>query len=167
MVLPINWRSKVDFEEGEHGPKPEIDPTKNQFSLKDITPDTLPAVRNLISDVMLDIPYYMSRHKPRMIQAVTEEANRVYRLWCRNNPGFHEKGRVHLIAHSLGSAMAMDILSKQPTKLPNDLNLKSKKVRGDIFEFDTKSLFFCGSPAGFFLLLNKGLTRFLDSFVIF
>ena len=127
----------------------------NDFTLKDITADTIPAVRNLISDVMLDIPYYLSHHKPKMIEAVIKEANRVYRLWCQNNPGFQLYGRVHLIAHSLGSVMALDILSKQPTTLPKQLDLKSRKVHNDMFEFDTKSLFFCGSPAGFFLLLNQ------------
>ena len=128
----------------------------NQYTLKDITPETIPAIRNLISDVMLDIPYYLSHHKPRMIQAVIKEANRVYRLWCRNNPGFEKTGKVHLIAHSLGSVMALDILSKQQTKLPKQLDLQTKKVRDNMFEFDTKNLFLCGSPAGFFLLLNKG-----------
>lgn len=127
----------------------------NDFTLKDITADTIPAVRNLISDVMLDIPYYLSHHKPKMIEAVIKEANRVYRLWCRNNLGFQQHGRVHLIAHSLGSVMALDILSKQPTTLPKHLDLNSRKVHNDMFEFDTKSLFFCGSPAGFFLLLNQ------------
>ncbi|KAL8998540.1 MAG: hypothetical protein Q9188_006077 [Gyalolechia gomerana] len=157
MVLPINWRSTLKFEEGG----PRLNPTqkdgastKNEYTLKDITAESLPAVRNLISDVMLDIPYYLSHHKPRMIEAVVREANRVYRLWCKNNPGFEENGRVHLIAHSLGSVMALDILSKQPTQLPK-LDLTSGRPRNDIFEFDTKSLFFCGSPAGFFLLLNK------------
>lgn len=158
MVLPINWRSKMKLDEGGPEPNPnqkDGDSTKNQFALKDITAESLPAVRNLISDVMLDIPYYLSHHKPKMIEAVIHEANRVYRLWCSNNPGFHENGRVHLIAHSLGSVMCLDILSGQPTKLSQQLDPKASEVRTDIFEFDTKSLFFCGSPAGFFLLLNK------------
>ncbi len=158
MVLPINWRSKMKLEDGGSVPNPnqkEPDPSKNQYELKDITAESLPAVRNLISDVMLDIPYYLSHHKPKMVEAVIKEANRIYRLWCNNNPGFHESGRVHLVAHSLGSVMALDILSKQPTKLPKPLDFRTTKVRGDILEFDTKSLFFCGSPAGFFLLLNR------------
>lgn len=162
MVLPINWRSTLKLEDGGPQPDPnrrpgDPDPFKNEFTLKDITAESLPAVRNLISDVMLDIPYYLSHHKPKMIEAVIREANRVYRLWCLNNPGFHESGRVHLLAHSLGSVMALDILSKQPTTMPQEVDYPSKsgKVRVDIFEFDTKSLFFCGSPAGFFLLLNR------------
>lgn len=158
MVLPVNWRSTLKLEEGGPDPNPnrkDKSSSKNQFTLKDITADSIPAVRNMISDVMLDIPYYLSHHRPKMIEAVIKEANRVYRLWCTNNPGFEQNGRVHVLAHSLGSVMALDILSKQPTKLPKQLDLKSKKIRGDMFEFDTKSLFFCGSPAGFFLLLNK------------
>ena len=141
-------------------PKPKSDrevsgPSRNEFTLQDITAETLPAVRNLISDVMLDIPYYLSHHKPKMIEAVIKEANRIYRLWALNNPGFHQNGRVHLIAHSLGSVMALDILSKQPTRLPKQLEFTNSKIPSDILEFDTKSLFFCGSPAGFFLLLNR------------
>ncbi len=152
MVLPINWRLTVSFDdemEAKNGNE------QNQFQLEDITPDTLPAIRSLISDVMLDIPYYLSHHKQKMISAVIREANRVYRLWCRNNPGFHESGRVHLIAHSLGSAMAMDILSNQPTKPPKQIEASLNQIDETIFEFDTRSLFCCGSPAAFFLLLNK------------
>lgn len=158
MVLPINWRSTLKLDDDGPAPDPnhkETDPTKNQFNLKDITAESIPAVRNLISDVMLDIPYYLSHHKAKMVEAVIREANRVYRLWCINNPGFHETGKVHLMAHSLGSVMALDILSNQPTRLPHSLDFNVSKVRNDIFEFDTKNLLFCGSPAGFFLLLNQ------------
>lgn len=155
MVLPVNWRSTLSLEDADIETQPSEDPTVNHFSLKDITPDSIPAIRNLISDVMLDIPYYLSHHKAKMIQAVVKEANRVYRLWCKNNPGFQENGRVHLIAHSLGSVMAIDILSHQPTKLPH-FDFSTESVHNDIFEFDTKNLFVCGSPAGFFLLLNRG-----------
>ena len=160
MVLPINWRSTLKLDSGGPEPNPnqkEAGNNNNQFTLKDITAESLPAVRNLISDVMLDIPYYLSHHKPKMIEAVVTEANRIYRKWCINNPAFHMSGRVHLLAHSLGSVMALDILSKQPTRMPQQVNYppRSGKVRKDMFEFNTTSLFFCGSPAGFFLLLNR------------
>jgi hypothetical protein len=158
MVLPINWRSNLSFEEG--GPMKAGDKDNDlappDFSLKDITPDTIPAVRNLISDVMLDIPFYMSHHRPKMIQALISEANRVYRLWCKNNPEFHKEGRVHIIAHSLGSAMALEVLSKQPTSVPC-IDLHSKKVNTKHCDFNTKNLFFLGSPAGIFLMLENGM----------
>ncbi|KAK5947574.1 hypothetical protein PMZ80_001727 [Knufia obscura] len=151
MVLPVNWRLTVSFDEDY---KPREAEAENKYELKDITPETLPAIRSMISDVMLDIPYYMSHHKQKMISAVVREANRVYRLWCRNNPGFEEYGRVHLVAHSLGSAMAMDILSQQPTTIPRDIEMTTGVPSDTIFEFNTTNLFCCGSPSGFFLLLN-------------
>lgn len=97
----------------------------------------------------------MSQHKPKMIQALVAEANRVYRLWCRNNPGFAQNGRVHLIAHSLGSVMAVDILSRQPNT-PPQLDLSKPTPESRYFEFDTTNLFLLGSPAGFFFLLERG-----------
>ncbi|KAI9155307.1 putative phospholipase [Paramyrothecium foliicola] len=158
MILPLNWRLGLSFEDG--GTVREEDDKANYapegFGLKDIEPNTIPAVRSMISDVMFDIPFYLSHHKGKMIKALVSEANRVYRLWCRNNPGFAEKGRVHLIGHSLGSAMALEILSRQPTTVPR-LNLSHTEPETRFLEFDTKNLFLVGSPAGFFLLLEKGV----------
>ena len=152
MVLPVNWRLTLSFDEDI---KTASEDTENKFAMKDITPETLPAVRSVISDVMLDIPYYMSHHKEKMTSAVIREANRVYRLWCRNNPGFEDYGRVHLIAHSLGSVMAMEILGQQPTRIGKDIKLDPKIASEKFFEFDTTNLFCCGSPSGFFLLLHN------------
>lgn len=156
MILPLNWRMGLSFEDG--GPMGEEDKNNynpETFGLKDIEPDTIPAVRSMISDIMFDIPFYMSHHKSKMIKALVSEANRVYRLWCRNNVGFAENGRVHLIGHSLGSAMALEILSRQPTIVPK-IDLSRTEVETGFFEFDTTNLFLAGSPAGFFLLLERG-----------
>lgn len=93
-----------------------------------------------------------------MVNACIKEANRIYRLWCANNPGFADYGRVHLIAHSLGSVMAFDILSNQPNHVDRSLanpNTPMSAVPNDHFIFDTSSLFTIGSPVGFFLLLRR------------
>ena len=156
MVLPINWRNLLTFEDGDGSEADKSAYSPEGFTLKDIEPRTIPAVRSMISDVMFDIPFYMSHLKPKMIAALVGEANRVYRLWCANNPGFAEKGRVHLIAHSLGSAMAVEVLSKQPTRVPRPLDLSNPTPDTRFFEFDTTNLFLLGSPAGFFLLLERG-----------
>jgi hypothetical protein len=108
---------------------------------------------------MLDIPYYLSpQHNPMMISACIQEANRIYRLWCINNPGFQEYGRVHLIAHSLGSVMAIDILSQQPTYVEpqyTDATFPEADLPKDSFIFNTTDLFVCGSPVGLFLLMKN------------
>lgn len=159
MVLPVNWRHNLSFEDG--GPMTASDEASHapdEFNLKDIEPPTIPAVRSMISDIMFDIPFYMSKHKSKMIHALVAEANRVYRRWCKNNPGFAERGRVHLIAHSLGSAMALDILSRQPSRTPK-LDLSSPPGSISRFDFDTTNLFLVGSPASFFLLLERATLR--------
>ncbi|KID90696.1 DDHD domain protein [Metarhizium guizhouense ARSEF 977] len=156
MILPLNWRMGLSFEDGGPGNHQTSEQQTNEsFGLKDIEPNTIPAIRSMISDVMFDIPFYMSHHKSKMVNALVSEANRVYRLWCRNNPGFADRGRVHLIAHSLGSVMAVDILSRQPTEVPR-LDLERVEPERQFFEFDTTNLFLLGSPAGFFLLLEHG-----------
>jgi hypothetical protein len=147
----------LSFEDG--GFREEDEDDTNKFGLTDITPETLPSVRNIVSDVLADIPYYlMAEYSHKMITAIVREANRIYRLWCINNPGFSRVGRVHLIAHSLGSVMAVDILSKQPTnvELGKDITkLHPEELPKDHFAFNVNNMFMAGSPLGFFLLLRK------------
>ncbi|KAF2667861.1 hypothetical protein BT63DRAFT_426713 [Microthyrium microscopicum] len=157
MMLPVNWRLTLSFEDG--GYRNDDEAPQNEFSLKDITPETLPSVRNIVSDVMLDIPYYLTTgYHDKMVAAVTTECNRIYHLWCQNNPGFEQRGRVHLVAHSLGSVMAIDILSAQPTHLQFDRDvakLTPEDLPATHFAFDVHNLFMAGSPAGLFLLLKR------------
>ncbi|RPA82800.1 hypothetical protein BJ508DRAFT_325262 [Ascobolus immersus RN42] len=188
-MLPINWRSKISFEDATPGPDPVQN--RNYFGLSDITPNSIPAVRNFVGDVMLDIPYYLSHHKRKMTRAVVAEANRVYNLWRKINPDFEKNGgRVHLIAHSLGSAISLDVLSSQPTtvrdqdtttgekgsvnkdslrrassrgplkpweRIQSPMGPAPMKPKDEFLEFDISSLFCIGSPAAFFLLLNRGM----------
>lgn len=154
----MNWRQRVSLETGADITEAE-DPTANKYTLKDITPVTLPSIRGIISDVMLDVPYYLSpQHNPTMVAACIHEANRIYRLWCANNPGFQDYGRVHLVAHSLGSVMAIDILSNQPSHVePSsaDPSMPTEELPKDHFIFNTTDLFVCGSPAALFLLMKN------------
>ena len=123
----------------------------NVFTIKDLQPKSIPIVRDLIKDVMLDIPYYLSSHKEKILDAVVAEANRVWEVFCRCNPYFLKegRGRCHIIGHSLGSVIAMDVLSGQPTYVKDQDPEKKDKLH---FAFDTTNLFCLGSPAGFFLM---------------
>lgn len=159
-ILPINWRSRLSFD-FDRPPSTASRPTlsrmstsssgmleDNIFTLKDLQPKSIPIVRDLIKDVMLDIPYYLSSHKEKILEAVVSEANRVWELFCRCNGHFKEKGRVHIIGHSLGSVIAMDVLSGQPTYVNPKYDIVDKLH----FAFNTTNLFCVGSPAGFFLM---------------
>ena len=64
----------------------------------------------------------------------------------------------HILAHSLGSALAANILSSQPTTQPplEDLTVEDIKQKTETqFLFNTSSLFMIGSPLGVFLHLNQ------------
>jgi hypothetical protein len=50
---------------------------------------------------------------------------------------------------------ALDVLSRQPNA-PPPLDLDTAMPESRFFEFNTTNLFLLGSPAGFFLLLERG-----------
>lgn len=155
QFIPICWRRFMEFDE-------KSDTNDNFYTLEDITSSAaIPVVRNFITKVALDVPFYLSRHRQKMIDSVRSELNRTYRLFCRRNPEFEKHGgRVSVIGHSLGSALAADILSAQPSKVP-PLSEVSKSD-GDVLRsnncllFNVKNLFFIGSPVAFFFHLDGG-----------
>ena len=106
---------------------------------------------------MLDIPIYLSSHKDKILEAVCAEANRMWEMFCRNAPYFKDRGRVHIIGHSLGSVIAMDVLSGQPTYVS-----ESEKPDKLHFGFDTTNLFCLGSPAALFLMYSVPLLAIVD-----
>lgn len=154
QFIPICWRREISFDDGE-----PMDGNDNKYTLSDISNEaSIPVVRNVISKVILDVPYYLSRHQQTMIDAVKHELNRIYRLFTRRNPDFERRGgRVSLICHSLGSSIAADILSNQPTMVP-----PLREQGAGFLEksaplcFNVKHLFFVGSPNGFFFHLRGG-----------
>ncbi|CAH1756923.1 9712_t:CDS:10 [Entrophospora sp. SA101] len=170
QVLPIQWRQEIKFgvaSEDENIQRdlgiPEIE--EGQTTLDEITLEGVPTLRNLISDVLMDVLLYMTpRYREMMINIVTREANRVYNLFIERNPKFLENnGKVSIYGHSLGSVLAFDILCHQP---PIDPSTPSGIFDGKNFnylhkdsvklDFDVKNFFAVGSPIGLFLLL-KGL----------
>lgn len=156
QFLPVQWRASLNLDLGEELAK-QKEGLDNHFNLEDITlKNTIPFVRDLTNKVLLDIPLFMSHHRERMIESVCTLANRTYRLWCARNPGFENHGRVHIVAHSLGSALVAHILSNQPTvQVPlSQLSAEAKETKTQ-FIFDTSNLFLIGSPLGVFVHLNQ------------
>src|SRR6202034_4190147 len=79
-------------------------------SLQDITVEGVPAVRNLITDLAMDVLLYQSAYREHIASIVQKECNRVYQLF-KERTGF--TGKVSLCGHSLGSAILFDILCRQ------------------------------------------------------
>ncbi|CED84749.1 Phosphatidic acid-preferring phospholipase A1, contains DDHD domain [Phaffia rhodozyma] len=159
QFLPIQWRASLKFAQNDAEAQEDLDhELDNKFTLDDITlSKNISWVREVTNNVLIDIPYFMSHHKERMIEAVATQCNKTYRLWCKRHPGFETKGRVHVIGHSLGSALVAEVLSAQATNLPSLSTLPKQVIYGskDRFIFNTQALFLVGSPLGLFIHLHS------------
>ena len=173
QVLPICWRHLLDFpkqrmkqnrKEQDLGEVSTFGEDEEYPSLDDITVEGVPAVRNLITDLALDILLYQSAYREHIAGIVQRECNRVYHLFLERNPSFN--GQVSLIGHSLGSAILFDILCRQREdgshvgrrrRQPTPVS----KARHDgaklSLDFNVDSFFCLGSPIGLFQML-KGRT---------
>ena len=177
QVLPVVWRHLLDFpKQSLKQNRKEQDLTDADIyadedeypSLNDITVEGVPAVRNLITDLALDILLYQSAYREHIAGIVQRECNRVYKLFSERNPNF--KGKVSFIGHSLGSAIMFDLLCRQrevygiPSTTMNTSSFKrtgSSKLQEESrdlsLDFDVEDFFCLGSPLGLFQML-KGRT---------
>lgn len=168
QVLPVCWRHLLDFpKQRVKQNRKEQDLADADFlldeeeypSLDDITVEGVPAVRNLITDLALDILLYQSAYREHIAGIVQRECNRVYHLFLERNPSF--KGHVSLIGHSLGSAILFDILCRQKDhhlergQRQSGTTGKNGNAAGNLgLDFDVDCFFCLGSPIGLFQMLT-------------
>ena len=170
QVLPICWRHLLDF------PKQSLKQNRDELdigdsdasfdgeypSLQDITVEGVPAVRNLITDLAMDVLLYQSAYREHIASIVQQECNRVFQLFKRRT-GFN--GRVSLCGHSLGSAVLFDILCRQEEIVKNRPRRVSSKTSREYgteqkdlkLDFPVENFVTLGSPIALFQML-KGRT---------
>lgn len=175
QVLPVVWRHLLDFpkqsfkqnsKEQDLADADAFGEDEKYPSLNDITVEGVPAIRNLISDLALDILLYQSAYREHIAGIVQRECNRIYELFMQRNPKFD--GKISLIGHSLGSAILFDILCRQqsPLKLAPSLSRSKRHSRRGgsapdpnhtpelALNFDVESFFCLGSPLGLYQMLK-------------
>lgn len=170
LCLPIVWRHLLDFpRQSLRENRKELDVSEadgieeDQYpSLSDITLEGVPSVRNLITDLAMDVLLYQSAYREHIAGLVQRECNRVYRLFKERNPEFN--GKVSLCGHSLGSAIYFDILCRQKDdfqpRIPSLTKTGTDMARGEgslQLNFDCENFFALGSPIALFQML-KGRT---------
>ncbi|KAH7356284.1 DDHD domain-containing protein [Pyrenochaeta sp. MPI-SDFR-AT-0127] len=167
QVIPIVWRHLLDFPKQslKHNRKEhdlgDLDHEDHEYpNLEDITVEGVPAVRNFLTDLALDILLYQSpAYKGHISRIVVNELNRTFRLFKDRNPSF--KGKVSLVGHSLGSAIMFDILCIQKDAVLRSSSQSSKHRRsteeGLKLDFEVEDFYALGSPIGLFQML-KGRT---------
>jgi hypothetical protein len=122
-------------------------------ALSDITLESVPAVRNLISDLAVDVLLYQSKYCEHITSIVKQECNRIVELYKKRNPSF--KGSVSLCGHSLGSAILFDILCSGDLD-PRKATHSGEKAasRASSFAFECEEFFCLGSPIALFQMLK-------------
>ncbi|KAL9587175.1 MAG: hypothetical protein Q9212_000448 [Teloschistes hypoglaucus] len=174
QVLPVVWRHLLDFpkqsfkQNGKEQDLTEVDNSGEEEkypSLSDITVEGVPGIRNLITDLALDILLYQSAYREHIAGIVQRECNRIYELFLQRNPGFN--GKISLIGHSLGSAILFDILCRQrssgnhsghPRGRQNSKRVGSvsseEQPRELSLDFEVENFFCLGSPLGLYQMLK-------------
>ncbi|BEI91743.1 uncharacterized protein CcaverHIS019_0405630 [Cutaneotrichosporon cavernicola] len=108
QVLPVQWRTNLNIESGSS----EEDAAKeesNTFTFADITiGKSIPYVREVTNSVLLDIPLFMSDHRLKMIEAVCQQANKLYRMWVARHPDFEKHGHEAELHQGNFGCMAVD-----------------------------------------------------------
>lgn len=111
---------------------------------------------------------YQSGYREQISEIVLKESNKTYKMFMERNPEF--KGKVHIMGHSLGSAIMFDILCRQKDKSraaeqprnplrfwPSQDRYEPKDPKELEFDFDVEDFYCLGSPIGLFQML-KGRT---------
>ena len=177
QVLPVVWRHLLDFprqslkNRGNEQDLSDVDALGDEFEypkLSDITVDGVPAIRNLVEDLFLDILLYQSAYREHIAGIVQRECNRVFGLFQKRNPQF--KGKVSLVGHSLGSAVMFDLLCRQkdaahdspahqarPSRKRTSSVKQEDATRDLALEFGVEDFYCLGSPVGLFQMI-KGRT---------
>ncbi|PSR81837.1 DDHD domain-domain-containing protein [Coniella lustricola] len=175
QVLPVCWRHLLDFPKRRVEKRSEqdigmADDDEDEYpSLDDLVIEGAGFARSLISDLALDVLLYQSAYREQISEIVFREANNIYKLFKERNPGFN--GKIHLLGHSLGSAILFDILCRQKERerdvdMPrNPLRFwpaepsraEAKDPRDLTFDFEVEDFYCLGSPIGLFQML-KGRT---------
>ncbi|KAL8697841.1 MAG: hypothetical protein Q9224_002128 [Gallowayella concinna] len=175
QVLPVVWRHLLDFPKQSFKQNskeqdltdPDASGEEERYpSLSDITVEGVPGIRNLITDLALDILLYQSAYREHIAGIVQRECNRIYKLFLERHPNFN--GKVSLIGHSLGSAILFDILCRQkgPDKSTSSARNKrqSRRVSSSVtapgpardlgLDFEVENFFCLGSPLGLYQMLK-------------
>ncbi|KAJ6952358.1 phospholipase SGR2-like isoform X4 [Populus alba x Populus x berolinensis] len=83
-----------------------------EAAVEKITLDGVRGLRVMLSATVHDVLYYMSPiYRQDIINAVSNQLNRLYLKFLKRNPGYD--GKVSIYGHSLGSVLSYDILCHQ------------------------------------------------------
>ncbi|ORY96815.1 DDHD domain-domain-containing protein [Syncephalastrum racemosum] len=170
QFLPVPWRQEIRFGVSTEEDEVEADlgmPNGDDGcpTLEELTVDSVPNIRTMVSDVIMDIPLYLTpKYREQMSNAICKQLNATFLEFVSRNPDFLERGgKVSIIGHSLGCSVAFDALTMQPmTSAPPTQQELLAALPDRLFHyrsatsllFPVENFFALGSPVGVMLLLK-------------
>lgn len=146
-----DWKKKCDAAKRKKEPIPDP-PSRVEFlpilwydrvhdssnamtkSLKGVTLSTIPALRSIANDVVLDVLLYMTpNYCHDVLKSVTDQIYSVYGVFNKTFPDFASRGgKCSLIGHSLGSVILWDLLSLKKKSLQKQDNEHGAHIRASM-----------------------------------
>ena len=173
-IIVVEWHKALHSQTDKYSFR-QMTSNFRHRTIDKVTPKNLQALRQFVSTTVLDVFYFMSQTFGGIIyNEVATQLNIAYETFKRDHINF--SGKVSILAHSLGSVICYDLLSKNPkTEMPTSLNsnvLAWKKnippvhnphVHMPSLLFPVENLFLIGSPLGnlikfgYVLISNLGM----------
>jgi hypothetical protein len=154
LILPICWREglKMGIKSFYGGD------TEESFEalVSMITLANIPAIREVASDVGLDILLYMTpAYFKRIIESTLEEIKRVYGIFTKAAGCNAEKTKISFVGHSLGSAIVCDLISFVSSDTSEGAIKAGAQSVVNTLGFPVDRFFAMGSPLAMFFLLKQ------------
>uniref|UniRef100_A0A0C9RDA9 DDHD1_2 protein n=1 Tax=Fopius arisanus TaxID=64838 RepID=A0A0C9RDA9_9HYME len=154
----VDWCRKEYFSSTAH--RVEFFPVEWRSSLKldgdivdAITPYSVLSIRHLLNSSAMDILYYTSPLYGGEVRAgLQRELNRLYCKFINRHPDW--KGKVSVLAHSLGCVIVYDIVTGWMGPDTRPPSPTTQEIAADGLQFTIENMFCLGSPLSVFLALR-------------
>lgn len=159
LIIPVSWRSTLYMGITSYFPQSSTDELSFERLVSMITLPNIPFIRDVASDVGLDVLLYMTpAYFHRIIRATLNELRRIYKLFLAVGGEGAEHTRISLVGHSLGAAIVSDLLSFIVSDADLDdaeaINRAAEAVITNL-GFPVDRFFALGSPLAMFFLLKQ------------
>jgi len=141
IIHMVDWKSSLSGEVKDKIEKMTLKTNRKQ--------------RNMLNEVPVDALFYLtSDHAHTILNEVATQANSYYEQLSQRYPGL----KASLIAHSLGTVIAYDLITCKKRKIP--YIREPQKIA--TINFPIENIFNLGSPLGLFLTITDGEFYTLD-----
>jgi len=145
-VASVEWHSALRATASDDGAAAVSDDAAADALLGACSPTGVTALRAFTRSNVMDVLYYTSvPHAQLIVDTVLEQMSKRWASFLVERPGWD--GSVHLLGHSLGSLIVLDIITHAGTSWHG--------VCYPELPFPVTHVFVCGSPAPLFLVARR------------